>query len=85
MPTVQMNNYILEEKFEEKNYSTIVEEKSIKEVLNQHGWNYAGSYQASRVFLEEAKKNYPTLKYFIDVNRDSLSKDRTTITNENKS
>ena len=84
MPTVQMNNYILEEKFEQENFNTIVEEKRIKDVLNQNGWNYAGSYQASRVFLEEAKKTYPTLKYFIDVHRDSLSKDRTTITIDNK-
>lgn len=84
MPTVQMNDYILEEKFEEKNYQTVVEEKNIKEVLNKNGWNYAGSYQASRTFLEEAKKNYPTLKYFIDVHRDSLPKERTTVTIENK-
>ncbi len=85
MPTVQMNNYILEEKFEENNYTTIVEEKNIKEVLNKNGWNYAGSYQASRIFLETAKKNYPTLKYFIDVHRDSLGKDKTTITIDKKS
>ena len=84
MPTVQMNNYILEEKLEEANYNTIVEEKNIKQVLNEHGWNYAGSYNASRIFLEEAKKNYPTLKYFIDVHRDSLPKERTTVTIDNK-
>ncbi len=83
-PTVQMNNYILEEKFEEKKYPTIVEERNIKEVLNEKGLNYAGSYQASRVFLEDAKKNYPTLKYFIDVHRDSLPKSRTTVTIDNK-
>ena len=80
MPTVQMNNYILEEQFQKNNYSVIVEEKNIKQVLNEHGWNYASSYQASRLFLEEAKRNYPSLKYFIDVHRDSLSKDRTTVT-----
>lgn len=85
MPTVQMNNYILEEKFEEKSYTTVVEERNIKEILNQQGLNYAGSYKASRIFLEDAKKNYPTLKYFIDVHRDSLPKDRTTITIDNKS
>ena len=84
MPTVQMNNYILEEKLEEANYNTIVEEKNIKQVLNEHGWNYAGSYNASRIFLEEAKKTYPTLKYFIDVHRDSLPKERTTVTIDNK-
>ena len=84
MPTVQMNNYILEEKFEERKYQTIIEEKNIKEVLNKNGWNYARSYQASRVFLEEARINYPTLKYFIDVHRDSLPKERTTVTINNK-
>ena len=84
MPTVQMNNYILEEKFEERKYQTIVEEKNIKEVLNKNVCNYARSYQASRVFLEEARINYPTLKYFIDVHRDSLPKERTTVTINNK-
>lgn len=84
MPTVQMNNYILEEQFEEKNYQTIVEEQSIKQILNEHGWNYAGSYNASRLLLEQAQKKYPTLKYFIDVHRDSLPKDRTTVTIDNK-
>lgn len=83
-PTVQMNNYILEEKFEERKYQTIVEEKNIKEVLNKNGWNYAGSYQASRVLLEQARTNYPSLKYFIDVHRDSLPKERTTVTIDNK-
>lgn len=85
MPTVMMNDYILEEKFEEHNFTTVVEEKNIKEVLNRNGWNYAGSYQASRVFLEEAKVNYPSLKYFIDVHRDSLGRDRTTVVINDKS
>lgn len=85
IPTVQMNNYILEEKFEEKNYQTLVEERSIKEELNKNNLNYAGSYQASRNFLEDVKKNYPTLKYFIDVHRDSLSRDKTTVTINDKS
>ena len=85
MPTVQMNNYILEEKLEQNGYSTIVEEQNIKTVLNEHKWNYAGSYNASRIFLEQAKKNYPTLKYFIDVHRDSLKKEATTIELNNKS
>ena len=85
IPTVQMNNYILEEKFEEASYPTLVEERSIKEELNKNNLNYAGSYQASRNFLEDVRKNYPTLKYFIDVHRDSLSRDRTTVTINDKS
>ena len=84
MPTVMMNDYILEEKLEENGYPALVEERNIKDVLNQHGWNYAGSYQASRVFLEDVRKTYPSLKYFVDVHRDSLGKDRTTVTIDNK-
>lgn len=77
-PTVQMNNYILEDVFTRAGYNTLVEEKSIKEVLNSNHWNYAGSYKASRIFLETAKQENPTLKYFLDVHRDSLPKDKTT-------
>jgi len=84
-PTVQMNNYILEDVFTKAGYNTLVEERNIKEVLNSNHWNYAGSYKASRVFLESTKKENPTLKYFLDVHRDSLPKDKTTTTINDKS
>ena len=79
-PTVEMNNYILEEKFENEGFTTYVEEERIKEILNKNNWNYAGSYLASRTLLEKRKQEYPSLKYFIDVHRDSLPKSRTTVT-----
>lgn len=78
-PTVMMADYILEEQFNNAQYPTLVEERSIKEVLNKYSWNYSYSYQASRIRLEEVKKNNPSLQYFIDVHRDSLSKERTTV------
>lgn len=84
-PTVQMNNYILEDVFTKAGYNTLVEERNIKEVLNSNHWNYAASYKASRVFLESTKKENPTLKYFLDVHRDSLPKDKTTTTINDKS
>lgn len=83
-PTVIMNNYILEDIFNKNGYKTIVEEKSIKEVLNNNNWNYTNSYKASRIFLEDTIIKYPTLKYFIDIHRDSVSKDKTTITIKDK-
>ena len=79
-PTVIMNNYILEDIFNKKGYLTLVEEGSVTEILNNNNWNYASSYKASRILMETAKKNNPSLEYFIDVHRDSLSKDKTTIT-----
>lgn len=84
-PNVTMIKYILKERFEEKNIKTLVEERSIKEALNKNNWKYANSYKASRLYLEEAKNNNPSIKYFIDIHRDSLGKDRTTVTINDKS
>lgn len=83
-PTVMMNDYILEDVFNKNGYYTYVEESSIKEILNKNKWNYSNSYKASRILLEERIKEYPNLKYFIDIHRDSLKKDKTTITIDNK-
>ena len=84
-PTVTMNDYILEEVFNKNNYKTIVEESSIKEILNQNNWRYNNSYKASRVLMEKAKIDNPSLLYFIDVHRDSLTKEKTTIKINDKS
>lgn len=83
-PTVVMNNYILEDIFNKNGYKTLVEERNIKEILNKNNWKYANSYRASRVFLEDVIVTNPTLKYFIDVHRDSLGKDKTTIKIDDK-
>lgn len=83
-PTVIMSDYILEDIFNKNGYKTLVEERSIKEVLNNNGWKYVNSYQASRIFLEDSIIKHPSLKYFIDVHRDSLKKEKTTISIDNK-
>ena len=83
-PTVMMANYILEETFNKNNYHTIVEERSIKEILNSNNWKYANSYKASRILMESSKNTYPSIKYFIDIHRDSLTKEKTTIEINNK-
>lgn len=84
-PTVTISNYILEEIFNKNKLYTYVEESSVKEILNNNSWNYAYSYQATRILLEQRKQEYPTLKYFIDIHRDSITKDKTTVTINNKS
>ena len=83
-PTVIMNNYILEDIFNKNGFKTIVEESSIKEILNNNNWNYNYSYKASRTLLEESIIKYPSLKYFIDIHRDSLPHDKTTVSIEGK-
>lgn len=84
-PTVMMASYIIQDVLDKNNYKTLVEERSIKDLLRQNNWKYYRSYDASRVYLEDSKKNNPSLKYFIDVHRDSLKRDKTTITINDKS
>ena len=84
-PTVTISNYILEEIFNKNKLYTYVEESNIKEILNKNSWSYSYSYKATRILLEQRKLEYPTLKYFIDIHRDSITKDKTTIVINNKS
>ena len=78
-PTVMINDYILEDIFNKNNYQTLVEESSIRDILNNNDWKYANSYKASRILMEDSITKYPSLKYFIDIHRDSLTRDKTTI------
>lgn len=79
-PNVSITNYIMQDIFNKNGINTIVEEESVTEVRKLNNWNYAGCYKASRVLMEEAKRNNDSLKYFIDLHRDSLPHDKTTIT-----
>lgn len=83
-PTVSMNDYILQDIFNKQGFPTIVEEESISKILKDNNWNYADSYKASRLLLEKRKEENPTLEYFIDIHRDSIGHDKTTITIDNK-
>ena len=84
-PSVMMASYIMEDIFNKNKFSTLVEERSMKELLNQNSWKYYKSYDASRIYLDDSKKTHPSLKYFIDVHRDSLKKEKTTVQINGKS
>jgi len=77
-PTVFMASKILKEYLEDLGINVIVEENSLEDKLRSLGWKYGYSYKVSRIFLEEAVKENPTLKYFIDLHRDSSVYDKTT-------
>ena len=79
-PNISITDYIMQDIFNKNGINTIVEEGSITEVRKLNNWNYAGCYKASRVLMEEAKRKNNSLKYFIDLHRDSLPHDKTTIT-----
>jgi len=79
-PNVLMASYLLREKLNKLNLSTIVEESNMSDILKQNSWNYSYSYQASRSVMQTSIVKYPTLTYFIDIHRDSISKEYSTIT-----
>ncbi len=84
-PNVLMASYILEEQLSKKGHVVLVEEESVSKLRTTLGLNYAGSYKVTRSMMENAKKNNPTLKYYIDLHRDSLTRDKTTLTVDGKS
>jgi len=84
-PNVLMASYLLKEKLNSKGLSTIVETTNMSEFLTLNGWNHASSYKASRIFVLDKKNKYSSLKYFIDIHRDSVGKNVTTVSIDGKS
>ncbi len=68
-------NYMLQSKLKGLGIISIVEEHP----------SYSRSYKDSRKLMESAKAKNPSLKYFIDLHRDSVTGKNSTITIKNKS
>ena len=84
-PNVLMASYLLKEKLNDLGLPSIVEDTNITEFLSLNNWNYASSYKASRIFMLDKQNTYPSIKYFIDIHRDSVGKNLTTTKINNKS
>ena len=84
VPTVVTASYILKEQLQNEGIYAIVEENSVTDILKLNGWRYGYSYKASRILLEDAINNNTSLKYFIDIHRDSSGHDSTYIKINNK-
>ena len=84
-PDVKIASYYLQEKLSDLGLNTIVEKRMIKDALNKNNWVYKDSYKASRIYLENIYQNNTSLKYFIDLHRDSSLKSKTTTTIDGKS
>ena len=72
-PTVYMAANILKKKLANLGIESIVEDENIVDVLRRNNWKYSESYNASWEWLNKAKEKYPTVKYYIDLHRDSTS------------
>ena len=83
-PNVLMASYLLKEKLNQSGISTIVEDTNLTEFLSLNNWDYSSSYKASRIFMLDKKNTYSTLKYYIDIHRDSVNKKVTSVNINNK-
>ena len=77
--TVLDGSYYLQKKLREIGIESIVEKRSIQDVLDSNNWRYASSYRVSRMYMEDSKKKNKSLKYYIDLHRDSVSKNISTV------
>lgn len=77
--TVYFASHILGEYLSDLGLGTVVEENAVVDILNANGWKYGRSYKASRILLENAYRENPSLKFFIDLHRDSASYERTVL------
>lgn len=84
-PNVMMASYILREKLNKKNINTIVETNNITDFLNANGWSYAYSYKASRYYLKDTLTKHKNLKLIIDLHRDSIKRNASTVEINGKS
>ncbi len=84
-PNITTASYILQSKLKELGIISLVEENSVADILRVNNWSYASSYKVSRMFLNSVKEKNPSLKYFVDLHRDSITGNLSTITINNKS
>lgn len=83
-PGVMMASYILQNKLAESDVKALVMEENLIEYMNLNNMNHAMSYIASRPFIEKALNENHNLKLVIDIHRDSIPKDKSTIMINNK-
>lgn len=77
-PNVLMVSYLLQEKLNSLGVKTIAEQTNISEFIKAS--NLPNElYGTTRIFINNARGKYKSLKYFIDIHRDSISKDISTI------
>lgn len=76
-PTVKTMSLILQDYLNNYQIPSIVENKSITDILRKNNWSYKYSYKASRLVIEETIKNTPSLKLIIDLHRDSSNLNKT--------
>lgn len=77
-PNIMMTSYLLSEKLNKLGVPSMVEDTNISEFIKISNLDTSEPYEVTRIFINNVKSKYPSLKYFIDIHRDSVSKDIST-------
>lgn len=80
VPNILMVSNMFKDKLENIGINSIVEESDILAYMKQNNLNHAGSYKASRNFLNKIINNYPDLDLYIDIHRDATTHQISTTT-----
>lgn len=83
-PNVLMASYILKEELNKEGIPTIVESSNITEYIKQKNLKYYQSYDASRYYIEKVLENNKNLDLVIDLHRDAIEKNVSTVTIDDK-
>lgn len=75
-PNVMIASYIMREKLKDNGISSVVETNNVKEYLNNNNLSYNKSYLATERFARSMKSTYPSIKYMVDLHRDSIDYDK---------
>lgn len=83
-PSIVIAIQLLKEKMDGYGLETFVETADVTKDLKENGLSYVDSYKITRGYLEKRRKQYPSLKYFIDFHRDAVKKEVSTATIDKK-
>lgn len=83
-PDVMMAAYLLQDRLQKLGATVYVEERKMSEYLKQNNLDYNMSYNASRYYATDFLKNHPTIDLIIDLHRDALTKNLSTVTIKDK-
>ncbi|WP_456278224.1 stage II sporulation protein P [Bacillus sp. AK128] len=70
----------LAEELEERGIGTEIDKTDFTNMLNEKGWKYGKSYDASRPVVQSAMAANRDIQFLFDLHRDSARKDKTTAT-----
>lgn len=83
-PNVLMASYLLKEELNKEGIPTIVESSNITEYIKQNNLKYYQSYDASRHYVEKTLEDNKNLDLVIDLHRDAVEKNVSTVTINDK-